>query len=106
MKRFSVIVPGLLLGATLAAWYCFFQKRADPRTFQDKVKVWAWIVSGPFQEFWLDQWPSFCWPFVGIVTLAGMLAHPVRPNWATAIVTALALLVWFLSGLSLAFVGV
>jgi hypothetical protein len=105
-KRMAVVLPGLALGFTWAAWIAISSCIWHSEDFQSKLTLWSWIISGPAQRLWLGTGMELCTTGFILTNLAAIVAHPLRPNFSTGCITALGLIVWFLAGVSLAFAEV
>ena len=67
-----------------------------PGPLGDRLWGWAIVLAGPFSALAYGV-PNGCAP-VALVTAPAILAHPLRPNVWTAMATAAAFVLWFLSG--------
>jgi hypothetical protein len=98
-QRLKVIVPGLVLGSIIAL--CFATVLApDHVDLRERVVVWATVMLGPVTEtirgsVMLSPWVNrFGW-----LGLALISAHPIRPHWATGLLTFIGLKLWFFAGI-------
>ena len=112
-ERWVVLGSGLFTIGSLAGCFLFLTPHAQEFwTLRNKLKVWTWIMSGPFQQLWLGQGsgPSLEFFLFGLVILACIMAHPIWPHgvigYITACITMMGLVAWFLVGLVLTSVGV
>jgi len=102
LRRLSVLVPSLVLGA---AWAGLNALGSMPAGWgvADRLWAWAYMLTGPVFHIILGGGPV---PDVvgltvalGWLGLPAMAAHPLRPSVTTGILTALGAFFWFASGI-------
>lgn len=104
-QRLKVIGPGLAVGATVALM------TAGPvmpsgTGVGERAFAWAAVMGGPILG---TAWGMTAYhPPVSLGWLGLLLipAHPLRPHWATGILTAFGLAVWFFAGFAAVMVAV
>jgi hypothetical protein len=98
IRRIKVLGIGLLLGVAFSLW------TAGPLMpsgmgLADRASVWASVMGGPVVgTAWgmAEFHPTFF--VLGWLGLPLALAHPVRPQVATACLTIIGLVLWFFAG--------
>lgn len=96
-KRFKVICIGLAGGAVFALWVAAVLMPSGME-FTSRVLVWAAVFGGPVLG---TAWETVRYhPVIGLGWLGLLLApsHPVRPHWATGLMTVAGLVLWFFAG--------
>jgi hypothetical protein len=98
------VVWGAGIGILLAGLWCLIglPEAASP---SDRAHWWATILLGPISWFWIAG-PIGCPHIVGWCAVPAILAHPVKPNHATAVITVIGLVAWFATGWIAALFGV
>ena len=96
-RRLKVLGIGLLLGMLFALWV------AGPLVpfgmgLRHRAFVWATVMGGPVLFTVWDVAVYYMPIGLGWLGLLLVPAHPVHPHWATGIVTAAGLLLWFFAG--------
>ena len=94
-RRFLVLGVGLAVGAVIALGIAG-PLMPEGLGFRDRAIVWAAVMGGPVLGIAWDM--TFAPIRLGL--LGGLLipAHPVWPHWATALLTAVGLILWFFAG--------
>jgi hypothetical protein len=65
---------------------------------RDRAFIWAAVLGGPIMG---TVWDMITFhPAIGLGWLGLLMvpAHPLRPHWATGLVTAAGLTLWFFAG--------
>jgi hypothetical protein len=96
-RRLRVIGPGVVTGIVLSGLFCVFGLE-DGRSIEDRTEVFGHIIAGPFTALAYEIHGVSCWSLIALLASPAIFAHPVRPNRATGVLTALALTLWFFSG--------
>ena len=66
---------------------------------REALSMWGLITAGPFAGVWLlPAEQQVACIGTGMVNFLVLLVHPMRPNTATALLTAGATAFWFISG--------
>jgi hypothetical protein len=98
-QRLIIIGPGLALGSLLALCLAasLLPASFDP---QGGTLMWTWvvIVGGPVLDAFNGYADTSSVTALGWLGLLLIPAHPARPHWATGLVTAIGLLLWFFVG--------
>jgi hypothetical protein len=92
-ERWSVLLPGILIGSVLAGAWCAIEV---PGPLRHRVAACAVVLAGPFAGFPYGG-PSCLCP-IAVLALPAMLAHPLRPRPWAGFVTAAGLALWFFAG--------
>ena len=92
-ERWAVVLPGIIIGATLAGVWCAAEV---PGPVRNRAEGFVVVAAGPFAGLFHGA-PSCLCP-VALLALPAMLAHPLRPRPWTGVVTAVGLALWFLAG--------
>jgi hypothetical protein len=96
-KRWLVLGPGVLLGGLFAAVFYLLELPSASSPL-DRFLTWLEILSGPVYGTWLGL-AMFHWlVLIGWCGLPLTMAHPIRPNAATAFLSLIGLVLWFGSG--------
>ena len=96
-RRAAVLGPGLLVGAVLAGVWCLTDDLLG--SMGNRVQAWGIILAGPVSAVSIGVTPAYCWALMAFLAAPAILAHPVRPNRWTGVLTVAALLLWFFTGL-------
>jgi hypothetical protein len=100
MGRAKVVAIGMVLGSLLSAIWAASQL---PSTWSlaERVSAWLWYMSGPFCWLTMGIPAPTIEPFVfacvsvGVLCIPTLVAHPIRPSSATAVITLLGFAAWF-----------
>ena len=92
-ERWVVLLPGVIVGIALAGAWCFANVPGPVRL---RLEAWGLILAGPVPAFFFGS-TSCCFP-IALLAAPAMVAHPVRPNVWTGMLTTAALAVWLLAG--------
>jgi len=95
LRRLPVLAAGLALGSVFAAWVagaCGWPSWG----LAERADAWLWVMGGPIVGTALGM--SDATIVLGWVGLLLILAHPCRPNPATACVTLLGFCLWYFAG--------
>jgi hypothetical protein len=97
LKRLKVIGIGLVIGAIFSLFVAGVMM-PWAMTVGDRIVVWAGVMSGPILGTAWEMHPFHTFICLGWLGLILILAHPVYPKTATACITLVGLLLWFLVG--------
>ncbi len=95
LKRFRIILPGIILMALTAAVYAY--------PWPDSPRVWSSIMAGPFASMIgntrFDAEGRVIPMILGAVYLAGILLDPIKQRKWAGFVSATSMFIWFFTGL-------
>ncbi len=97
LRRLKVVGIGFALGAVFALWVALSQMPSN-MSVGDRAFAWAAIISGPILgSAWgmVTYHPTISVGWLGLLLVP---AHIARPHWATGLVTAGGLIMWFFAG--------
>src|SRR5262245_48215349 len=103
LQRTKVVGLGFLVGAVLTSWFCAFELPSGMRLL-DRLELQGMMFSGPFAVVWFQMrvgdWvvgpPSVS--VSGFLAPLLILAHPMKPNWWTAVISVVGIVWWFFAG--------
>ena len=105
-QRLQVILPGLLLLCLITAAVTILVAMKT-RVFGSETMIFAGnLLAGPFAALGNPLNDPSTTIVIGIVLITGILVHPIRPGVVTGLVSVMAFLIWLLSGLMVACIGV
>jgi hypothetical protein len=106
-KRWKIVVCGVALGAAFSAFGALSGQVKLHWRPAVTLEVWAAVMTGPFAEpYAYADYNMTRMTIWGVVLLAGISSHPLRPTVATAIICSIGLFLWFLLGVSYTYDGV
>jgi len=96
-RRLKVVGIGCALGAVFALWVAG-PLMPSGMSVRNRAFWWAAVMGGPVLGTAWDMVPFV--PPIGLGWLGLVLApaHLVRPHWATGLLTAAGLVLWFFAG--------
>lgn len=95
-QRLKVVGYGILTGATFALLVAGLTMPSG-MSLWNRAESWIVIMGGPIMS-WV--WAIRSVPIIELGWLGMCLipAHPIRPHWATGLLTLIGLVLWFFAG--------
>lgn len=105
-RRWTVFLAGLVGSEVFTALAILPQPGLSPVSGTEIFEAWTWFIAGPLSQYTFYHSPLEASDLVILAVWSlALFAHPLRPNFITAAITAIGFFFWYCSAILIASAG-